>query len=47
VAIFFELHLQKKFGEVLDPYQLLIGRKFKYLLKNGILKFLERGINPE
>ena len=30
-TIFIELHLQKKVGEVLDPYQLPNGRKLKYL----------------
>ena len=29
-AIFIELYSQKKIGEVLDPYQLPSGSKFKY-----------------
>ena len=35
VGIFFE----KNFGEVLDLYQLPIGRNFEYLEKNGVLQF--------
>ena len=30
---------KKKFGEVLDLYELPHGRNFQYLLKNGVLKF--------
>ena len=37
VGIFFE----KNFGEVLDRYQLPIGRNFEYLKKNGVFKFFK------
>ena len=37
VGIFFE----KKFGEVLDQYQLPIRRNFEYLEKNGVFKFFK------
>ena len=35
--IFFE----KKFGLVLDPYQLSTGRNFEYLEKDGFFKFFK------
>ena len=37
VGFFFE----KNFGEVLDQYQLPIGRNFEYLEKNGVFKFFK------
>ena len=43
----FEIFPKKIFGEVLDPYQLPNGRNFKYLQKNGILKFFEQVQYPE
>ena len=45
--ILFEILSKKFFGEVLDPYQLSNGRNFKYLQKNGVLKFLEQVTHPE
>ena len=45
--ILFEIFSKNFFGEVLDQYQLLNGRNFKYLQKNGVLKFLERVFHPE
>ena len=35
----FEILQKKFFGEVLDQYQLPNDRNFKYLQKNGVLKF--------
>ena len=46
-AILFKIFPKKIFGEVLDPYQLPNGRNFKYLQKNGVLKFFERVQYPE
>ena len=43
VGIFFE----KIFGEVLDLYQLPIGRNFEYLEKNGVLQFFIRLAGPD
>ena len=45
--ILFEIFSKKFFGEVLDQYQLPNGRNFKYLQKNGVLKFLEWVHHPE
>ena len=45
-TIFVEMIVQKKFGEVLDPFQLSNGRNFQYLEKNGVLKFFERVFHP-
>ena len=37
---------KKKVGEVLDPFEYPHGRNFKYLQKNGVLKFFERVLRP-
>ena len=36
-----EFFFEKNFGEVLDLYQLAIGRNFEYLEKNGVFKFFK------
>ena len=42
-----EFFFEKKFGEVLDLYQLPIGRNFEYLEKNGVLQFFIRLAGPD
>ena len=36
-----EFFFEKNFGEVLDLYQLVIGRNFEYLEQNGVFKFFK------
>ena len=36
-----EFFFEKNFGEVLDLFQLPIGRNFEYLEKNGVFKFFK------
>ena len=40
-TIFIGIFFKKNFGEVLDLYQLPIGRNFEYLEKNGVFKFFK------
>ena len=46
-TVFVEKKFEKKFGEVLDIFELPHGRNFWYLEKNGVLKFFERLHHPE
>ena len=40
-TLFVGIFFQKNFGEVLDLYQLPIGRNFEYLEKNAVFKFFK------
>ena len=46
-TIIVETKFWKKFGVVLDPFELPHERNFLYLEKNGVLKILERVHHPE
>ena len=46
-TLFVEKKIEKKFGVVLDPFELPHERNFLYLEINGLLKFFEQVQNPE